>query len=237
MLVNPALAANVGATARALKTTGIDHLALVNPAPWDTIEARRIAHGSGDILDRCKVYPDLPSAIASSSFVVGTTHRTGRGRDLDLSADELIRRIARVAQTQKVSIVFGREKDGLRSDELQFCHELLHFPIAVDHPSLNLSHAVLLATYQIYAASREPIQDAVARPTLPSAEQEHLCRHLLAALDAIGFDHFNNDPDHFLRVVRRVVGRTGLTSRDALVAHKVCSQIEKFSALHHQKPD
>ena len=192
VLVNPSVPRNIGATARALKNTGINRLLLVNPGPWDTPDARRIAHGSADILDGCQIFPDLPAAVASSSLVVGTTHRRGRERKTT-TGDALIERIVTTAQNQRVSVVFGREKDGLWLDELQYCHELLHFPTAVDYPSINLSHAVFLTAYQLYIASLQPLE--APRPSsLTSAEREHLSRHLLAALDAIRFRTLQRGP-------------------------------------------
>ena len=228
VLVNPSVPGNIGATARALKNTGINRLLLVNPGPWDTPDARRMAHGSAEILDACQVFPDLPAAITSSSLVVGTTHRRGRDREITAAADVLIERIVTTAQNQRVSVVFGREKDGLWLDELQYCHELLHFPTAVDYPSLNLSHAVLLTTYKLYIASLQPLETP-SPPGLTSAEREQLSHHLLAALDAIDFEHYNGDPDHFMRILRRVLSRAELSGRDAVVLHKICGQIEKFS--------
>ena len=77
VLVEPGTPGNIGATARVLKTTGIERLTLVKPGNWDTIEARRFAHGSGDILDNCRICPDLATAVAECHTVVGTTHRVG----------------------------------------------------------------------------------------------------------------------------------------------------------------
>ncbi len=233
VLVNPSVPGNIGATARALKNTGINRLVLVTPGAWDTPDTRRMAHGSGEILDGCQIFPDLPAAIASSGLVVGATHRRGRDRVITTAADVLIERIVTTAQNQRVSVVFGREKDGLWLDELQYCNELLHFPTAVDYPSLNLSHAVLLTTYQIYIASLQRL--GTPRPSsLTSAEREHLSQHLLAALDAIDFEHYNGEPDHFLRILRRVLGRAELSGRDAMVLHKICGQIEKFALKHSE---
>ena len=231
VLVNPSVAGNIGATARVLKNTGIKRLVLVAPGTWDTADTRRIAHGSGEILDGCQVFPTLPQAIASSSLVVGTTHRQGRDREITIPANKLIERIVTAAQNQRVSVVFGREQDGLWQEELQHCHALLHFPTAVDYPSLNLSHAVLLTAYQIFGASLQPLAEP-GPPKMTCAELERLSHHLLAALNAIDFDHYNEQPDHFLRILRRVLTRTELSGRDAKVLHKICGQIGKFSRRH-----
>jgi alkyl hydroperoxide reductase subunit AhpC len=47
VLVEPKVAENIGASARAIKTMGFDSLVLVNPCNWREGKAKWIAHGSG----------------------------------------------------------------------------------------------------------------------------------------------------------------------------------------------
>ena len=143
VLVEPATPGNIGATARVLKTTGINQLALVNPGAWDTPQARAFAHGAGDILDGSQVFPSLAAAVADCHIVVGTTHRQGRFRTVTSTPDSLIDQLASQVHHRRIALVFGRERDGLWHEELALCHQVLRFPTAVAYPSLNLSHAVL----------------------------------------------------------------------------------------------
>jgi len=230
VLVEPASPGNIGATARVLKNTGLSHLVLVNPPRnWDTGETRWLAHASGEILDNCRVCPDLPSAVADAHLVVGTTHRTGRTREIVSTPREAIAQIASLAYHHQIAVVFGREKDGLWKEELQHCHQLLRFPTAVSYPSLNLSHAVLLFAYELFTAIHEsrptPQQDRAS-----ARAREQLIEHLLQALEAIDFRPYNDDPTNFSRVIRRFFNKVPLDRRDARVIHRICGQIGKFAA-------
>ncbi|MEW6754395.1 MAG: RNA methyltransferase [Candidatus Latescibacterota bacterium] len=232
VLVEPASPGNIGATARVLRNTGISQLVLVNPpAPWCTEEARWLAHGSQEILESCQVAPDLAGAVADAHLVVGTTHRLGRFREVETDLKQVAAEVASLAFHHRVALVFGREKDGLWREELLHCDRLLRFPTAVSYPSLNLSHAVLLLAYEVFAA----VQQAPARPSRPgdlvtAAEREQLVGHLLQALETIGFRGRNADPANFARVLRRVLNRIPLARRDLRVIHRVCGQVDKFAA-------
>ena len=66
--------------------------------------------------------------------------------------------------------------------------------------------------------------------TSPPREQtERVIGNVLDAMAAIGFKAYNDDPGTFARVLRRFLARTPLERRDAMVIHRICSQIRKFS--------
>ena len=232
VLVEPGTPGNIGAVARAMKTTGLRDLVLVNPGAWDTPEARWLAHGSGEVLDSCEVVDDLATAVAPAHIVVGTTHRVGRFREVNSKHRQAIAALAPHAYHQRIALVFGREKDGLWRSELQHCHQLLRIPSAVSFPSLNLSHAVQLIAYEFFHALQEA-RPAPARELATALEREHLYRHLGEALAAVEFRPYNDDPSNFERTVRRVFSRILLEKRDAMVIHKICGQIQRFAARHH----
>lgn len=228
VLVEPAAPGNIGSTARALKNTGISRLSLVNPGNWDLPEARWMAHGSEEILDNCEIHPDLPSALADAQIVVGTTHRLGRLRQVSSAPRDAIAELAAMAHHHRIAVVFGREKDGLWRDELQHCHQLIRFPSAVDHPSLNLSHAVLLFTYELFTALRTA-RPAPRRDLASAAERQRLHFHLSSVLETIGFRPYNDDPQNFSRVLHRFLNRSQIERLDTVVIHRICSQIQKFA--------
>ncbi len=239
VLVEPATPANVGAVARVLKNTGITRLALVNPAEWDTPEARWTAHASGEILDQCVLFEDLKSAVAGAHFVLGTTHRHGRFRKVTPDYRTVLSEVASLAQSHEVALVFGREKDGLWRRELTCCHQLITVPSAVSYPSYNLSHAVLLIVHQLFLAS-SALNDGTTNSSGPgeeppaplanAAEVESVHDQVVKAMRMIGFRPYNDDPSNFSRVLKRFLTRTPLERRDAMVIHRICGQIRKFAA-------
>jgi tRNA C32,U32 (ribose-2'-O)-methylase TrmJ len=50
-------------------------------------------------------------------------------------------------------ILFGNEKTGLASEEIDLAHEKLRIPMAGDQPSINLAQAVQLVAYEIFVAA------------------------------------------------------------------------------------
>lgn len=236
VLVEPATPGNIGATARVLKTTGLSQLALVNPGTWDTPEARAFAHGAGDILDGSQVFSSLAAAVADCHIVVGTTHRQGRFRTVTSEPHTLIDQLAAQAHHRRVALVFGRERDGLWHEELALCHQVLRFPTAVAYPSLNLSHAVLLFTYGLYrAVGKAP--PAPAAPLATAGERERMVAQIVQALAEIEFTPYNNEPDHFGRVLRRFFNKVELEVRDVRAIQTICGQIRKFSRRYRRRAD
>ena len=233
VLVEPATPGNIGATARVLKTTGISQLALVNPGAWDTPEARTFAHGAGDILDGSQVFPSLAAAVADCYIVVGTTHRQGRFRTVTSAPEPLIAQLATQVHDRRIALVFGRERDGLWHEELALCHQVLRFPTAVAYPSLNLSHAVLLLAYGLYAAVDEKPPDPPVH-LATADERERMLAQILQALAEIEFTPYNNEPDHFGRVLRRFFNKVDLEVRDVRAIQTICGQIRKFSRRYHR---
>ena len=233
VLVEPATPGNIGATARVLKTTGINQLALVNPGAWDTPEARTFAHGAGDILDGSQVFPSLAAAVADCHIVVGTSHRQGRFRAIDSAPRPLIAQLASQAHHRRIALVFGRERDGLWHEELALCHQVLRFPTAVAYPSLNLSHAVLLFAYGLYEVVSEQLPDPPAQ-LATAGERERMFAQILQALAEIEFTPYNDKPDHFGRVLRRFFNKVDLEVRDVRAIQTICGQIRKFSRRYRR---
>lgn len=80
ILVEPAVPENVGSAARAMKTMGFEKMRLVNPCDHLCLEARKLAHGSHDILQNAMVYAHFKDAIADVDFIVGTTAKRRSAR-------------------------------------------------------------------------------------------------------------------------------------------------------------
>ncbi len=228
VLVEPASSGNIGAVARVMKNTGLGDLTIVNPSPdWDTSEARALAHGAGEILDNVTLVDELKSAVAHCHLVVGTTHRLGKQRDVIFSPEKIFEKIRPKLSNGRIAVVFGRERDGLRREELRLCQYLLRFPSAVSHPSYNLSHAVLLFAYALFNKVHHPLP--APSPLVPHEERERLFLQLEEALDQIGFKHYNRNPKNFDRVIRRFFNKVELDMRDIRVLLKICNQIRRFS--------
>ena len=99
-------------------------------------------------------------------------------------------------------------------------------PVAAGMPSLNLSHAVQVFTYEIFQASL----GTMARRTADLAdisEQDALIRRTNDLLLSIGFRPFRDDPESFVHTLRRVFGRAGMERRDVRALHMLIGTLQR----------
>ena len=200
---------NVGAAARIVRNTGLAGLDLVDPGDWRTVECWRTAWGAHDVLEQARVFADLAAAVATAGYVVGFTGRGERGVP-SLDVRDAAAETAGLAVEDEAAYVFGPETSGLTRDELTLCGRRAFIPSHPDQPSLNLSHAVMVAAYEVFRA-RGPMAPGPRRAS--HAEKEALLvllRQGLLALRALPPD----EPDSYFKEWRRLVQRADLTPRE-----------------------
>jgi len=148
ILVEPAVPENIGAAARAINTMGFSELRLVNPANHLADEAKWLAHGSLELLEKAKIYQNFKDAIEDLNFVIGTTAKK-RSTNYDYYSPENARKIIEKKgdTISQVGIVFGREESGLKNEELSKCDIASSIPLKKPYPSLNLAQSVMLFAY------------------------------------------------------------------------------------------
>ncbi|MBS1234244.1 MAG: methyltransferase, partial [Bacteroidetes bacterium] len=114
ILVEPAVPENVGASARAIKTMSFNKLRLVNPCDYLSKEAKKLAHGSNEILSSAEVFESLDQAIQDIDLVIGTSAISRRVKYVYYPADRLVEIIRKKGSyIHSAGIVFGREEYGL----------------------------------------------------------------------------------------------------------------------------
>ena len=119
---------------------------------------------------------------------------------------------------------------GLSTSDLSRCQVVATIPVAEGMPSLNLSHAVQVVTYEIFQASLGAM--ARKRADLAEiAEQEALIQRVNSLLLSIGFTPFKDDPQTFAQTLRRVFGRAGMERRDVRALHKFIATIQRHIGL------
>ena len=150
ILSRPAVAENIGAAARALKTMGFGHLRLVAPADHLSPGARKLAHGANDILEQAQLFATTAAAAEDLDFIIGTTARPRNIRQDYLPAGRLKTFLSeRGNMIRRAGILFGSEASGLSNEEIALCDILSYIPLAVPYPSLNLAQAVMLYAYEL----------------------------------------------------------------------------------------
>ncbi len=232
VLVEPSLAVNVGATARAMKNMGFPHLRLVVPKGDEahlSHAARRMSAGSEEILERARTFGSLQEALADLQVVVGCTARRGKGRHPLLGPRDLPAWLDRYRPETPVGIVFGREDRGMENHELDLCHLLLTIPTSPEHTSLNLAQAVLLVCYELGQPPRTAPRPGTFGNTCATAgEMEQLFQHGREVLLRVGFLDPQN-PDRVLRVLRRMLGRAGMDSREVNVLRGILRKTDQYT--------
>ena len=66
---------NIGSAARAMKTMGLERLALVAPEHFPDPQAYALAAGAADLIDQATIHSSLAEAVADCRTVIATTAR------------------------------------------------------------------------------------------------------------------------------------------------------------------
>ncbi|MBT6898308.1 MAG: RNA methyltransferase, partial [Rhodobacteraceae bacterium] len=150
VLVRPQMGENIGASARAMWNFGLEQMRVVAPRDgWPSTRAVAMASGAGRLLDAAQHFDGVSQAVGDTSFVFATTAR-GRGLTKPILApEEAMRQAAeKIAQGQKVAVLFGPERAGLENEDIAGANALISVPVNPDFPSLNLAQCVLLMAYE-----------------------------------------------------------------------------------------
>ena len=220
ILVEPEVEGNVGASARALKTSGFENLVLVNPQTDITRpEVQWMAHRSEDILQNVKVVPTLTDAIKDMRLVVATTQRRRHFKFPIYTPEEISEKIEAVAESHPVAIVFGREGTGLSNRELLQCHIHSTIHTATREPSLNLAQSVMIYANTFFRMQN--IKQAVQTYDLATQyELEKFYEHLQLSIKKAKFVP-RDSYDDFITRFKRLLGRSLAEKRDVRLMHKL----------------
>lgn len=225
VLFRPQLPENIGAAARAACNMGLKRLVLVQPDSLHEERMRMMATPAAvHLLDNLQVYDDLASALASFSYVVGTTARKGGLRRELLDPRDLALRLVELSKNNDIALLFGPENWGLTNKELPFCHALVTIPTA-DCASLNLAQAVLVLAYELWLVRHPQPRYEPRLANIRELESMYdMLRETLVKIDFIS----HQNPDYWMMNVRRLFNRHGLRAREAQVVKGICRQIDWY---------
>ena len=228
MLLRPIRGANVGAVCRAMKNMGASELVVVG-GEYDGEEARRTAVHASDVFEAIRRAPDLDDALASATFVIGTTSRTQPWKIPVAPVDEVFAEAR--SRRGTVALVFGPEDHGLTNEDLARCHRLAFVPTAGAYSSLNLAQAAVICLYEWARSGREveatgAQNDVPADDRIPADDraQAEALADLHDVLTEIGF----LDGDQATRVmatIRSMLTRSGLDEREIRILRGIARQI------------
>jgi tRNA/rRNA methyltransferase len=209
---------------------GLEQMRVVAPRDgWPSTRAVAMASGAGRLLDAAQHFDGVSQAVGDTSFVFATTAR-GRGLTKPILApEEAMRQAAeKIAQGQKVAVLFGPERAGLENEDIAGANALISVPVNPDFPSLNLAQCVLLMAYEWRRAQG---QVELARMELAKTqwaeaiEVEKLAQHYEERLEDAGF-FFPEAKAPGMKVnLRNMWSRFSLTRADVQMLHGVLRQL------------
>lgn len=226
-LVNTTHPGNIGAAARALKTMGLKHLALVEPKLFPHEEATARAAGATDILQRAQVWSNLDDAIADCALVVGASARRRSVEVPILTPRETAEWIRQNYQHQRVAVLFGCERDGLSNAEMDRCQRLITIPANPEYSSLNIASAVQILCYELRLASLAAEADFIEEKEEMATTKElnALWQHLEHTLLAIKFLN-PKGPSQVFRKLQRMFQRANLSSLEVRMLRGMLKHIQ-----------
>jgi len=227
---------NIGSTARAMKTMGLNSLYLVTPKSFPDYKAHEMAAGADDVLEQAVVTNTLEEALTGCQLILATSARP-RGLSLPglipASSAELV---SEQPDNTQVAIVFGREHSGLTNEELLKCHYHIHIPSNPDYSSLNLAQAVQIVAYEMRMKLLSPKAEVSSREdeAATADEIEQFYAHLKEVFIEIKFLKAEN-PRRLMQRVRRLFNRVTLEKMEVSILRGMLSQIQKSLAWASKK--
>lgn len=225
---------NIGSTARALKTMGLNRLYLVTPDFFPDLVACEMAAGADDVLNDAVVTNSLDDALHGCQLVIATSARP-RGLSLPgLTPNACAKLVCEQPDKTEVAIVFGRERSGLTNDELLRCHYHINIPSNPEYSSLNLAQAVQIVAYELRMALLQPgaLVSHHEEELATHNEIEHFYAHLAEVLGSVNFLKPHN-PHRVQQRIRRLFNRAGLERMEVAILRGILSHVQKALEKEH----
>ncbi len=181
---------NLGAAARAARNFGAELLLLEPRADVLHPDAVAFASGAEDFLRRVRVLSSFDSLGTRADWVVALTSLRGRAtRGLPpAAAVAAVRRALRARR--RVALVFGPERGGLTTEEVQRCDARLRIETSPEFPTLNLAQSVAIALSQLSPFEEPRRRRGAASPDdapAPTKELRRLLSSLKETLSSAGY--------------------------------------------------
>ncbi|KEG20506.1 hypothetical protein H704_00751 [Bartonella bacilliformis Peru38] len=235
VLVEPQLPENIGMVARAMANFGLSDLRLINPREtFPNDKAKAAASKADHVIDNALVFNTLHDAIADLHYIFGTTARKRYGFKIIKSAVEaasILRQHENLGH--KTGILFGRERWGLKNDEISLVNEIVTFPVNPAFASLNIAQAVLLMSYEWMKSGLENVSDTAFRAEemkLADRETLHgLLFQLEDALDVRGYFRPQERKEIMVSNMRSVFTRANFSESEVRLLRGIVSSLNHFS--------
>jgi TrmH family RNA methyltransferase len=224
VLIDPSHPGNIGSVARAMKNMALTDLVLVRPRCFPHAESVALAAGADDILNHARVVESLDEAIGDAHFVAATTSRP-RSYYWEFSTPrEIAGRIVGLPDDSRAALLFGSERYGLGTEDLNHCNVLVRIPANPEYCSLNLAMSVQLLAYEIFVAREQPRSHVqLELPLAAAGDVEHFYAHLHQVLNEIEFE---DRTGHLMERLRRLFNRAQLDRNELNILRGILSAVQ-----------
>lgn len=224
VLIDPSHPGNIGSVARAMKNMALSDLVLVRPRSFPHAEANALAAGADDILAGARIAATVAEAISDCGFIAGTTSRPRSYHWEFNTPRDVAARIAGLPAENRAALLFGSERYGLGTDDLNYCNVLVRIPANPEYCSLNLAMSVQLLAYELFMSREQPQSHTqLELPLAPSGDVEHFYAHLLQVLNEIDFD---DRTGHLMERLRRLFNRAQLDRNELNIMRGILSAVQ-----------
>lgn len=235
VLVRPQLGENIGKAARAMLNFGLDELRLVAPRDgWPNPSAGPSSAGADAVLEKAIEYPSVAAAVADCEYVYATTVRKREVTKPVLTPEQAAH--AFTERQGRHAILFGPERSGLETDDVNVAREIITIPVNPHFASLNLAQAVVLCAYEwskLGGASAMELQ-RMDQPTLdenlppaPQAELDGLIGHFTKILEPRGYFKPEGRALATTRTLRNMLTKPGWNALEVRTLRGVLSAMER----------
>jgi TrmH family RNA methyltransferase len=224
VLIDPSHPGNIGSVARAMKNMAVTDLVLVRPRSFPHAESNALAAGADDILANARVVDTVSEAVADCTFVAGTTSRPRSYYWEFTTPRDVAGRIAALPVEGRAALLFGSERYGLGTEDLQYCNVLVRIPANPEYCSLNLAMAVQLLTYELFMARESPTsQTQLELPLAAAGDVEHFYKHLEDVMNDVDFE---DKTGHLMERLRRLFNRAQMDRNELNILRGILSAVQ-----------
>ena len=229
ILVKPQIGENIGATARVMKNFGLSNLSIVSPKEkWPNRKAMYTSVKAINIIHNTKVFNNTEQALRKHDIVFATSARIRNINKKIFSLEEAITVIKK--SKKKIAILFGPENSGLSNEDLISANYLLKIPSNPKYESLNLSHAVSVVAYNLYASSVKKIKYENTDKSEIASQKDlfKFYEFLIGNLEKTGFFRPKEKKTFMIKSIKNIFAKQPLTTRELRTLMGIFSSFRKY---------
>jgi TrmH family RNA methyltransferase len=217
-----------------MKNMALDDLTLVRPRSFPHPESNALAAGADDVLKKARVVASVVEAIGDCAFIAGTTSRPRSYYWEFTTPREVAAAIAGLGTENRAALLFGSERYGLGTEDLNHCNVLVRIPANPAYCSLNLAMSVQLLAYELFVAREQPRPHVqLEQPLAPAGDVERFYSHLRQVLDEIDFE---DRTGHLMERLRRLFNRAQLDRNELNILRGILSAVQGRRGQSSRRP-